>query len=72
MFDMEYFSKQLRVKRAERGWSQDDLAKESGVSRNAIVRYESGLNEPMFTSVCALADAFGCPIGDFVIPESAA
>lgn len=72
MFDMEYFSKQLRVKRAERGWSQDDLAKKSGISRNAIVRYESGMNEPMFTSVCALADAFGCSIGDFVGPKSAA
>ena len=66
MFDVKFFAATIRVKRAERGWSQEQLAEACGLSKNSIARYENGTNEPMFTAVCSLADAFQCPISDFV------
>lgn len=64
-YNAGFFAKQLRVKRAERNWSQEDLATAAGVSVNTIARYETGSNIPSFSSVVAIAQAFGCPTDDF-------
>ena len=40
-FDKRVFSNRLAALRNDRGWSQGDLARESGVSLNAIARYEA-------------------------------
>ena len=32
----------IRLKRIARGWTQEDLSRESGVSRNTIVKLEKG------------------------------
>ena len=64
-FDAEYFARTLKVKRAERGWSQSDLAEKSKVALNAIARYESEANAPTFETVCKLADALDCSLDDF-------
>ena len=37
---------QLRAARAWLGWSQDELALKSGVSKHSIARYERGLSVP--------------------------
>ena len=64
-FDREYLSRSMKVKRAERGWTQADLARASGVDLNTIARAEACKNIPNFTTMCALADAFGCRTDDF-------
>lgn len=64
-FDKEYFSRQLKSKRALKGWYQDDLAQASGVSVNTIARYENGTNAPSFDAVVQIAKAFDCPTDDF-------
>ena len=39
-------SEQLRALRRERGWSQEDLARELGVSFASISRWENGKAKP--------------------------
>ena len=65
-FTAEHFARTLKVKRAERGWSQAMLSEQSNVTLNAIARYESEANTPSFDTVCKLADAFNCSLDDFV------
>lgn len=64
-FSADFFSRQLKVKRAEKGWNQNELADASGVSLGAIARYEMCANRPTFETVCELANALGCSTDDF-------
>ena len=59
-FNAEFFARQLKVKRAERGWNQNELAEASGVSLGTIARYEMCANKPSFETICDLADALDC------------
>ncbi len=68
-FNAETFSRTMKVKRAERGWSQQDLAKASGISIGMIARYESETNAPSFENVCKIAEAFRCSVDDFRKPR---
>ncbi|WP_417477768.1 helix-turn-helix transcriptional regulator [Maricaulis sp.] len=52
----------LRVLRAERRWSQAELAERVGVSRQAINAVETGKHDPSLTLAFALAGAFGMAI----------
>jgi len=48
----------IRVLRAERRWSQADLAGRVGVSRNSIISIENGHFDPSLSLAFAIADAF--------------
>ena len=48
----------IRVLRAERRWSQAELADRVGVSRNSINSIENGHFEPSLSLAFAIADAF--------------
>nr|WP_166176146.1 helix-turn-helix transcriptional regulator [Altererythrobacter segetis] len=52
----------LRVLRAERGWSQEELGGRAGVSRQAINAVETGKYDPSLPLAFRLARLFGCPI----------
>lgn len=54
----------IRVLRAERKWSQAELATRVGVSRNSINSIENGHFDPSLTLAFAIADAFACKIED--------
>lgn len=59
-FDKETFAANVRAERARLRISQEELAEQIGVSKDAIVKYESGEGyTPGIDKVCALADAFG-------------
>lgn len=68
-FDGHEFARSMKVKRAERQWSQQDLAKASGISVGMIARYESEANAPSFENVCKIAEAFHCSTDDFRKPR---
>lgn len=55
----EQFGKRLRKLRESRGWSQEDLAVESGISRPFISNVEAGKREPCLKTLKLLADTFG-------------
>ncbi len=54
----------IRVLRAERRWSQADLAERVGVSRNSINSIENGHFDPSLTLAFAIADVFESKIED--------
>ena len=49
---------QLRVLRAERSWSQADLARRAGVSRQTINAIENGKYDPSLPLAFKLASIF--------------
>ena len=52
----------IRVLRAERQWSQADLAERVRVSRNSINSVENGKFDPSLPLAFRIADAFGLRI----------
>ncbi|WP_298037445.1 helix-turn-helix transcriptional regulator [uncultured Microbacterium sp.] len=58
----------LQVRRQERGWSQQRLADELGVSRQTIISIERGRFDPSLPLAFRLAATFGCTIEDMFTP----
>ena len=52
----------LRVLRAERGWSQADLATRLEVSRQSVNAIETGKYDPSLPLAFRIARLFGAPI----------
>jgi putative transcriptional regulator len=52
----------LRVLRAERGWSQQDLADRLQVSRQSVNAIETGRYDPSLPLAFRIANVFGQPI----------
>lgn len=52
----------LRVLRAEREWSQQQLAEALGVSRQSVNAIETGKYDPSLPLAFRIADVFGLPI----------
>ncbi|RHW18993.1 transcriptional regulator [Sphingomonas gilva] len=52
----------LRVLRAERGWSQQDLAERLEVSRQSVNAIETGRYDPSLPLAFRIADLFGLTI----------
>lgn len=61
MLDMK---NRLRVLRAERAWSQGDLAVRLGVSRQTVNALETGKYDPSLPLAFRLARTFGLAIED--------
>ena len=55
-------SRILQSLRAERGWSLDQLAHRSGVSKGVLVALEQGRSNPNLATLARIADAFGVPV----------
>lgn len=52
----------LKVLRAERGWSQADLAEKLDVSRQSVNAIETGKYDPSLPLAFRIADLFDLPI----------
>ncbi|OWQ96265.1 helix-turn-helix transcriptional regulator [Sphingopyxis witflariensis] len=52
----------LKVLRAERDWSQGDLAERLQVSRQSVNAIETGKYDPSLPLAFRIADLFGLPI----------
>jgi transcriptional regulator with XRE-family HTH domain len=52
----------LQALRSERGWSLDQLALRSGVSKGVLVALEQGRSNPNLATLARIADAFGVPV----------
>ena len=52
----------LRVLRAERAWSQQELAERLGVSRQSVNAVETGKYDPSLPLAFRIADVFGLAI----------
>ena len=58
----------LQQLRAERGWTQAQLAGEAGVSRQTINSIETGRFEPSLTLALKLARIFATPVESIFSP----
>ena len=52
----------LKVLRAERDWSQQDLAERLGVSRQSVNAIEKGRYDPSLPLAFTISEVFGLPI----------
>jgi transcriptional regulator with XRE-family HTH domain len=52
----------LAALRAERGWSLDQLATRSGVSKGVLVAIEQGRSNPNLATLAKIGDALGVPV----------
>ena len=60
----------LRVLRAERNWSQADLAERLEVSRQSVNAIETGKYDPSLPLAFRIAELFGMAIEDIFAPPS--
>jgi putative transcriptional regulator len=59
----------IRVLRAERRWSQQDLAERLGVSRQTVNAIENGKYDPSLPLAFKIGKVFGLPIEEIFIYE---
>jgi len=59
----------LHVLRAERDWSQAELAERLGVSRQTVNALEAGKYDPSLPLAFKIADLFGLKIEEIFTPE---
>jgi len=59
----------LKVLRAERDWSQSDLAERLQVSRQSVNAIETGKYDPSLPLAFRIADVFDLPIEDIFLRE---
>lgn len=58
---MESAGRRIAEMRRERGWSQGELARRIGVSRQQVIRYESrGIGNMRVRRLALLCAALGC------------
>lgn len=60
------FGQRLRELRAERGISQDQLARRTGIDATAVGRFERGAREPRLRSILRLAEGLSVKPGRLV------
>lgn len=60
----------VRVLRQGRGWSLDELAGRSGVSKGMLVQIEGSRTNPSVGTLCRIADAFGVTIARLLEPAA--
>jgi putative transcriptional regulator len=60
----------LRVLRAERSWSQQDLAEKLEVSRQSVNAIETGKYDPSLPLAFRIAELFDRPIEDIFVSPS--
>lgn len=59
----------LKVLRAERDWTQADLAERVGISRQAVISIEKYKYTPSLELAFNIAKAFEVPITEVFLPE---
>ena len=59
----------LRVLRAERAWSQQDLAQRLEVSRQSVNAIETGKYDPSLPLAFRIADLFGLQIEEIFVRD---
>lgn len=55
-----------RQQRTDRGWTLDQMATRSGISKGMLVQIEQARTNPSIGTLCRLADAFGVTLAQIV------
>ncbi|NTZ43778.1 helix-turn-helix transcriptional regulator [Altererythrobacter sp. SALINAS58] len=60
----------LKVLRAERDWTQSDLAERLAISRQSVNAIETGKYDPSLPLAFRIAALFAMPIEEIFVPEN--
>ena len=64
--ELERIARNMKIQRAKKGWYQDDLSKETGLSVTIISRYENAEVNMGIDKLAKIAKAFGCTLEELV------
>lgn len=67
--DTEYISKNLIRLRQSKNWTQDDIARNLSISRQAISKWETGSSLPNLEMLLKLSKMFNISINEIVEPQ---
>jgi transcriptional regulator with XRE-family HTH domain len=67
--ERHFISEQVFFRREARGWSQDQLAAEAGMTQAQVALIEAGQANPTLRSLVKLAQAFGCSVSELAVPS---
>lgn len=56
----------IRTRRLEKNWGQEELGLKVGVTQEAISQFEGGKKYPSIPVVTALSEVFGCTLDELV------
>ena len=62
----EHFGRNVRAARRAKGWTQEDLAAETGLAVVQVSRIERGVREVRLTTILRLLSAFGVEAGELI------
>jgi transcriptional regulator with XRE-family HTH domain len=60
----------IAKRRAEAGYTQEDVAEKLGLGRGAVARVEQGIAIPTVVRLVELAELFGCRVDDLLVEGS--
>lgn len=68
--ERHFLAQQIFFRREARGWSQDELARASGLTQAQVATVEAGQANPTLRTLAKLATAFACTVSElFNDPE---
>ena len=56
----------ITEERKKNGWSQEELANQLGVSRQAVSKWENGTSDPSTSNLFALAKLYGISVEELL------
>lgn len=62
-------SKNIKAYRKLKGWTQEKMASEFGISRDNVASYERGLANPSLEFACKICDDIGVSLHDLLYGE---
>jgi transcriptional regulator with XRE-family HTH domain len=62
--ERHFLAQQIFFRRDRRGWSQDELARASGLTQAQVATLEAGQANPTLRTVAKLATALSCTVGE--------
>ena len=64
---MSMYLKNLKKLRQKKGWSQEKLAREAGISYNTLIKIERGvIKNPKIDTIIKIANALGVSIDELI------
>lgn len=62
--ERHYLAQQIFFRRERQGWSQEDLARTSGLTQSQVATLEAGQANPTLRTLTKLANAFSCAVAE--------
>ena len=62
--ERHFLAQQIYFRRERRQWSQEDLARLSGLTQAQVATLEAGRGNPTLRTLTKLANAFSCPVAE--------